>query len=85
MLDLNRIQTHYYIVLSGINILYMGTYISAEPSIGELRFIARLSKSVLPNGDPAADVSGGNIIEGKDVFLVNGQTRSKFYSSVSVK
>ncbi|KAF8645163.1 hypothetical protein AX16_007991 [Volvariella volvacea WC 439] len=74
--------THYYIVRSGINTLYMGTYASAEPSVGELRFIARLSKSSLPNGIPASEINGGTAIEGEDVFLVNGQTRSKFYSSV---
>lgn len=48
-----------------------------EPHIGELRFIARLKKSVLPNGPIASEVEGGSVIEGKDVFLVNGQTRSK--------
>ncbi|KAF8158297.1 polysaccharide lyase family 4 protein [Crassisporium funariophilum] len=74
--------THYYIVRSGTNTLYIGTYASAEPTVGELRFIARLSKSALPNGIPAAEMNGGTAIEGSDVFLVNGQTRSKFYSSV---
>ncbi|KAF9468615.1 polysaccharide lyase family 4 protein [Collybia nuda] len=74
--------THYYIVRSGVNTLYIGTYASAEPSVGELRFIARLSKSALPNGHPNAEINGGTAIEGSDVFLVNGQTRSKFFSSV---
>ncbi|KAF8895440.1 polysaccharide lyase family 4 protein [Infundibulicybe gibba] len=74
--------THYYIVRSGTNTLYIGTFASAEPTVGELRFIARLSKSALPNGIPAAEVNGGTAIEGSDVFLLNGQTRSKFYSSV---
>ncbi|CAA7261388.1 unnamed protein product [Cyclocybe aegerita] len=74
--------THYYIVRSGVNTLYIGTYASAEPSVGELRFIARLSKSALPNGVVSAEVNGGSVIEGSDVFLLNGQTRSKFYSSV---
>ena len=50
--------------------------------MGELRFIARLLKSSVPNGIPQSDVQGGTAIEGTDVFLVNGQTRSKFYSSV---
>jgi rhamnogalacturonan endolyase len=77
------IQSHYVIVRSGINTLYLGTFASAEPSVGELRFIARLSKSALPNGIPQAEMNGGTAIEGSDVFLVNGQTRSKFYSSVS--
>ncbi|CAL1712560.1 unnamed protein product [Somion occarium] len=74
--------TQYYIVRSGTNTLYIGTFASAEPSVGELRFIARLSKSALPNGPTQSDISGGNSIEGSDVFMVNGQTRSKFYSSV---
>ncbi|KAI0320147.1 Rhamnogalacturonase B, N-terminal-domain-containing protein [Amylostereum chailletii] len=74
--------THYYIVRSGVNTLYMGTFISEEPSIGELRLIARLNKANLPNGHPQSNVEGGTSVEGSDVFLVNGQTRSKFYSSV---
>jgi rhamnogalacturonan endolyase len=70
-------------VRSGTNTLYIGTFASAEPTVGELRFIARLSKSALPNGIPMAEMNGGTAIEGTDVYLVNGQTRSKFYSSVS--
>ncbi|KAI5811928.1 Rhamnogalacturonate lyase A [Pyronema omphalodes] len=73
---------HYYIAKSGTPAIFMGTYITAEPSIGELRFISRLSKTALPNGIPESEISGGSIIEGSDVFLVNGQTRSKFYSSI---
>ncbi|KAJ7288462.1 Rhamnogalacturonase B, N-terminal-domain-containing protein [Mycena rebaudengoi] len=74
--------THYYMVLSGVNTLYIGTFASAEPTVGELRFIARLSKANLANGITVAEVNGGTAIEGSDVFLLNGQTRSKFYSSV---
>ena len=62
----------------------MATYISAQPSIGELRWIGRLNEAVLPNDDvnQASDISGSSsTLEGKDVFIVNGQTRSKFYSS----
>lgn len=76
------VQTQYYIVKSGVNTIYIGTYASAEPSVGELRFIARLAKSKLPNGVTAAEMAGGTAIEGSDVYLINGQTRSKFYSSV---
>lgn len=79
-----HLQTQYYIVKSGDNTIYIGTYASAEPSVGELRFIARLSKSALPNGYPQSDIVGGTSVEGTDVYLVNGQTRSKFYSSVSL-
>jgi rhamnogalacturonan endolyase len=53
-----RCQTHYYIVRSGENTLYIGTFASAEPEVGELRFIARLNKANLPNGTPEAEVDG---------------------------
>ncbi|KAJ7175720.1 polysaccharide lyase family 4 protein [Mycena filopes] len=74
--------THYYMVLSGVNTIYIGTFASAEPTVGELRFIARLSKATLPTGPVASEMNGGTAIEGTDVYLLNGQTRSKFYSSV---
>lgn len=77
--------TQYLIVRQGDSSIYLGTYITAEPSIGELRFIARLKSSVLPYEHPFGVVSttAGSIstVEGSDVFVVNGQTRSKFYSS----
>lgn len=63
----------------------MATYTTAEPDIGELRFIARLNSKTLPSEYPfgAASTTGGSTstVEGSDVFVVNGQTRSKFYSS----
>lgn len=64
--------------------LHMATYITAQPSIGELRWIGRLNAAVLPNDDVnQASATGGSssTVEGSDVFVVNGQTRSKFYSS----
>ncbi|KAI1429657.1 polysaccharide lyase family 4 protein [Xylaria sp. FL1777] len=77
--------THYLVAKSGDSTIYMATYITAEPSIGELRFIARLQSSKLPNEYPYGIVSttagSSSAVEGSDVFLVNGQTRSKFYSS----
>lgn len=77
--------THYMVVREGESIIYMATYITAEPSIGELRFIARLLPDKLPNEYPYGEVSNTNgassTVEGSDVFVVNGQTRSKFYSS----
>ncbi|KAL5340878.1 Rhamnogalacturonase B, N-terminal-domain-containing protein [Aspergillus crustosus] len=76
--------TQYFVVHNGDPIIHMATYITAEPSIGELRFIARLNSAVLPNEEPFGAVSttaDGSVVEGSDVFLVNGQTRSKFYSS----
>lgn len=63
----------------------MATHTTAQPSIGELRFLARLNNKILPDQYPYDVVSttGGSssTIEGSDVFVVNGQTRSKFYSS----
>ncbi|KAI0632793.1 polysaccharide lyase family 4 protein [Trametes polyzona] len=71
----------YYVAKYKDPSIHMATYTSSEPSVGELRFIARLKKSALPNGYTVSEIEGGTAIEGSDVFLVNGQTRSKFYSS----
>ncbi|KAI5919551.1 polysaccharide lyase family 4 protein [Camillea tinctor] len=77
--------THYMVVKEGDSIIYMGTYISAEPDVGELRFIARLQSSKLPEEYPYGKVSttkgSSSTVEGSDVFIVDGETRSKFYSS----
>lgn len=73
--------THYYVAKYNDPSIHMATYTSTEPSVGELRFIARLKKSSLPNGIHESEMAGGTAIEGSDVFLVSGQTRSKFYSS----
>ncbi|KAL4787645.1 Rhamnogalacturonase B, N-terminal-domain-containing protein [Aspergillus varians] len=76
--------TQYFVVHNGDSIIHMATYITAEPDIGELRFIARLNSDLLPNEEPFGDVSttaDGTVVEGSDVFLVDGETRSKFYSS----
>jgi len=63
----------------------MATHTTAEPSIGELRFIARLQPSKLPLEQPFGVVSttsgSTSTVEGSDVYIVGGQTRSKFYSS----
>ncbi|KFA68090.1 hypothetical protein S40285_02552 [Stachybotrys chlorohalonatus IBT 40285] len=77
--------TQYYVVRQGDSTIYMGTYITAQPAVGELRFIARLRSDVLPNelpfGTPSTTSPSSATVEGSDVFVVNGQTRSKFYSS----
>lgn len=63
----------------------MATHTTAEPDIGELRFIARLNSAILPQEFPfgvvSTTVGSSSTVEGSDVFVVNGQTRSKFYSS----
>ncbi|KAL3474241.1 Rhamnogalacturonase B, N-terminal-domain-containing protein [Aspergillus californicus] len=77
--------TQYFVVHNGDSIIHMATYITAEPSIGEMRFIARLNSEILPNEEPFGDVSttadSTSTVEGSDVFVVDGETRSKFYSS----
>ncbi|KAF4122218.1 rhamnogalacturonan endolyase [Geosmithia morbida] len=76
---------HYMVVRSGQSAVYMATHSTEEPSIGELRFIARLKSSVLPYESPFGNVSttanSQSTVEGSDVFVVDGETRSKFYSS----
>ncbi|EGO54251.1 hypothetical protein NEUTE1DRAFT_118112 [Neurospora tetrasperma FGSC 2508] len=77
--------TQYMIVKEADSTIYMATYITAEPAIGELRFIARLLSDKLPYEYPYGEVSttkgSSSTVEGSDVFVVDGQTRSKFYSS----
>ncbi|KAL7273879.1 hypothetical protein RUND412_003240 [Rhizina undulata] len=75
--------TQYYVVRSGDSTIFMATYITAQPSIGELRFIARLSSTYLPSGTylGATTADSTSTVEGSDVFIVDGETRSKFYSS----
>lgn len=73
------------VVRSGDSTIFLATHTTAEPSIGELRFIARLQPSKLPLEQPFGVVSttsgSTSAVEGSDVYIVNGQTRSKFYSS----
>ncbi|QRW25723.1 rhamnogalacturonate lyase [Rhizoctonia solani] len=82
-LDLDLQQSH--IEFPGIMqslLLPLAHYLADSILCGQLRFIARLSKSALPNGYTQSEVNGGTAIEGSDVFSTGGQTRSKFYSSV---
>jgi rhamnogalacturonan endolyase len=70
--------THYYVFQDGLSAIYMGTNSLSQPSVGELRYIARLTN--LPGAYKEGDVSdttGGEVVEGEDVFLVDGETRSK--------
>ncbi|PBP24802.1 Rhamnogalacturonase B [Diplocarpon rosae] len=76
--------THYLVVRDAESAIHMATHITEEPSIGELRFIARLNETILPNDDvdQASDIGDStSTLEGEDVFIVDDQTRSKFYSS----
>ncbi|KAI1368354.1 polysaccharide lyase family 4 protein [Xylaria arbuscula] len=74
--------THYMVFRSGSANIWMGTSVNSEPSVGELRYIFRLTgmTAAYPYGD-VSNTAGGTAIEGSDVFTVSGQTRSKFYSS----
>ncbi|KAI0485126.1 Rhamnogalacturonase B, N-terminal-domain-containing protein [Xylariaceae sp. FL0804] len=74
--------THYMVFADGANDIWMGTNTNAEPTVGELRYIFRLTtlEDAYPFGN-VSDTAGGSVVEGSDVFLVDGETRSKFYSS----
>lgn len=78
---------HYLAVRSGENTVYMATHITAEPSVGELRWITRLSKSVF-TGVPTESNHTGNTgaIESTDVVgMSDGTTRSKYYGNQRAK
>jgi rhamnogalacturonan endolyase len=74
---------HYYIAQRNDDHLYMATYVSSEPSIGELRYILRAQYNVLPNGPAGSDNNGNTgAIEGSDVYgHADGTTTSKFYDA----
>jgi rhamnogalacturonan endolyase len=74
--------THYMVFRDGAANIWMGTSVNSEPSIGELRYIFRLTglTEAYPYGD-VSKTAGGTAIEGSDVYTVSSQTRSKFYSS----
>lgn len=74
---------HYLLVRQGDNTVYMGTYVTAEPSVGELRWITRLNGSVF-TGVPRESNNAGNTgaIESSDVFgYADGTSTSKYYGN----
>lgn len=71
---------HYFVVQNGVNNIYMATYVNSAGA-GELRWIQSLNRTILPNIWTPSDVNGGTAIESTDIDLVNGQTRSKYYSN----
>ena len=71
---------HYLVAVNGQNNVYMATYVNSAGG-GELRWITRLNRGVINTLYTPADVLGGTPIESTDVDLVNGQTRSKYYSN----
>ncbi|KAF1791803.1 Rhamnogalacturonan lyase, domain II [Phytophthora cactorum] len=66
------------------NVVYMGTYHSNDLVLPELRFLARLDKTVMNQGILEATIeSGMTAIEATDVMQNSeGITRSKYYSGV---
>ncbi|MBS2966936.1 cellulose binding domain-containing protein [Actinocrinis puniceicyclus] len=75
---------HYFVVRSGENNIYMATYVSSAGA-GELRWIQSLNRSILTSFSTPADIRGGTAIESKDIYLVGGQTRSKYYGNRQAK
>lgn len=73
--------THYLIVRNGLNNIYLATYATAEPGVGELRWITRLEAGRFPNSPkPANNREASKTIESQDVFGgEDGTTRSKYY------
>ncbi|GMG16618.1 unnamed protein product [Phytophthora fragariaefolia] len=66
------------------NIVYMGTYHSNDLVLPELRFLARMDKTVMNQGILEATIeSGMTAIEATDIVKNSeGITRSKYYSGV---
>jgi rhamnogalacturonan endolyase len=76
--------THYYVAKPDDPTIYMATYITGEIGPGELRWLARLRRSAVPNGwhGDVGVLDGCTAFEGKDTFKCpNGQTRCKMYTS----
>jgi len=70
---------HYYVAVNGQNTVYMATHVAS--GAGELRWIQYLNRGILSSINTPSDVNGGTAIESTDIDLVNGQTRSKYYSN----
>ncbi len=71
---------HYLVAVNGHNNIYMATYVNSAGA-GELRWITRLNPSVITTVVTPAEVNGGTAIESTDIYLLDGQTRSKYYSN----
>jgi len=78
---------HYLVVRRNENVIYMATHVTAEPAVGELRWITRLNGSVF-TGVPAESNLRNNTgaIESSDVFgMSDGTSRSKYYGNQRAK
>lgn len=74
---------HYYLARRNVAHIYMGTNITAEPSIGEFRWITRMKASALTSVPAESNLNGTTTtVESTDVFgFANGETRSKYYGN----
>ncbi|MDL2353788.1 MAG: rhamnogalacturonan lyase B N-terminal domain-containing protein [Pseudomonadota bacterium] len=74
---------HYYLVKKNTPHIYMGTYITDEPSVGEFRWITRLNSALITGVPNESNLTGTTLtVESTDVFgFANGQTRSKYYGN----
>lgn len=79
--------THYYLARRGLPMIAMVTHVTAQPTVGELRWISRLRADVLTGVPPESDLRGSSgAIESSDVFgfasgANQGQSRSKYYGN----
>jgi rhamnogalacturonan endolyase len=75
--------THYYMARRNVSHIYMGTNITAEPSVGEFRWITRMKSSILTGVPAESNLNGTTTtVESTDVFgFANGETRSKYYGN----
>ncbi len=78
---------HYLVVRRNENTIYMATHITAEPAVGELRWITRLNGSVFTGVPTESSLRGTTgAIESSDVFgNSDGTTRSKYYGNQRAK
>ncbi len=77
--------THYLATRRNDNTIYMATFITAEPTVGELRWITRLQSGLFSSVPVNSDIRNGSAIESSDVFSVAGQSRSKYYGNQQAK
>ena len=61
--------------------IYEFMLIIAEPTVGELRYIARLNADLLPNEEPngvVSNIADGTAIEGSDVVRTSDAWERRF-------
>ncbi|MFT3991938.1 MAG: rhamnogalacturonan lyase B N-terminal domain-containing protein [Luteolibacter sp.] len=78
---------HYYAVKTGVNNIYMATYLGAATGNGELRWITRLKSSVLTSFPAESDNTGTTYnVESSDIKgYADGHTTSKYYGNQQAK